>query len=221
MDMECLCKHCKQTFPLTLMKGNTCRICYQIIEVSLKGAKKRAKNHAEEYKCSYKLDEGWIHEQLFKQDYKCWWTGQDFDYSPPIIAGQANPNVVSIDRLNNEEGYTKENSVLCVNWFNRFKSKYTIPELNHILMGCVSAYAKLQQYLVPFSSQPINQVVEQKEYRELFKLPLTEAEKEKILEKLENGDYDKLRDKNKKDEEKRKEEGVKRLYEDITNSPPE
>lgn len=211
MDIEISCKHCKQVFSLTLMRGDSCKTCYQLIDVSLKAARNRAK----QYKRPYTLDENWIHEQLFNQGNKCWWTGQDFDFSHPIKRRKANPNVISIDRLNNKEGYTKENSVLCVFWFNRFKSNHTIPELNHILMGCVSAYAKLQQYFVPYSTQPINLVVEKKEYREQFEMPFNEAEIKRYLKWLDTNFYDKLQDDSKAEKKKMQEEAIKKILEDI------
>ncbi|WP_044784406.1 hypothetical protein [Bacillus cereus] len=210
MIRDKLCKHCKQSFPNTIdyMNGTSCIQCHRMINVSLKGAQERAKINNR----SYNLDANWIHEQLFKQDYRCWWTGQAFDFSETIIPNIANPNVISIDRLNNEEGYTKENSVLCVNWFNKLKSDYSIPELNHILMGCVSAYAKLQQYFVPYSSQPINQAIETN-YQDQFEMPLTEAEMAEFLKKLDNDYYDRMRT------AIRKAEGLAKLLEDIENSP--
>lgn len=180
------CKYCKQEFPNneSYFKGSSCKTCYALFETSLKNAKGRA----EKLSRSFNLDESWVHEQYAKQNQQCWWTGQDFDFSPTIVKGVANPNAVSIDRIVNEEGYTKQNSVVCVNWFNKFKSNYSIPELNYMLMGCTSAYAKIQQVFVPTSTVPFHQLGD--EYARQFHLPLTQEETDKLLKDLEEGHFE-------------------------------
>lgn len=181
------CKCCDQEFPNTdtYFKGARCIGCNALIEVSLKNAKERA----ERYGRDFELDEDWVLQQYAKQNMQCWWTGQDFDFSKSLRPRVANPNALTIDRIVNDEGYTKENSVVCVNWFNKFKNKYSIPELNYMLMGCVSAYSKIQQMFVPSSTVPFHQLDNDK-ISEEFNLPITKEEKDNLMKDIEAGHYD-------------------------------
>lgn len=151
------CKSCKsnliedEIFFKIKKEGNYelhCRRC-----MSIHKALYRAKSRAKEHSRTYALDYDWAVEQLKKQDNKCYWTRQNFDDRDPLNK-IPRENVLSIDRKQSNLGYTPDNAVFCVNWFNVWKSDLSLPELHHKLQGYLMAYAKIREmdtsYLQPF-----------------------------------------------------------------------
>lgn len=74
-------------------------------------------------------------EQYNKQKGLCYYTGihlkmlttENFKYK-----NQPDFDVLSVDRVNNEEGYVKENIVLCINAVNKMKGIFPLETLNYI-----------------------------------------------------------------------------------------
>ena len=57
---------------------------------------------------------------------KCYFTGRKFSY---IERGGNTQDVLSIDRLDNDKGYTDSNIVACTSTVNAFKANLTIDEI--------------------------------------------------------------------------------------------
>jgi hypothetical protein len=56
---------------------------------------------------------------------RCYYTGIEIDYNKPT-------NHISIDRIDNDKGYTDDNIVGCANSVNGFKANLTIEEIGKL-----------------------------------------------------------------------------------------
>jgi hypothetical protein len=192
---ETRCSSCGQWFPKEdfYYKKNerqiagvtsNCRTCLAI-NTCLSGAKARSYTKS----ISYEIDIDWARNQLVLQDHRCWWTRQEFDFGDTEIKGLSKYNSLTIDRIDNNEGYTMENSVFVVYWFNTFKGSHNFPELNQKLLGCINAFSVLQTQYRPVNSLTIKDAHDL--HTDEFITPTeTSAMEAKFKKELEEGKYD-------------------------------
>lgn len=75
------------------------------------------------------VDVAWVDLQLELQGGRCYWSGV-----PMLLTSDScDPHQVSIDRVNNDLGYTKENCVLVCSWINHGRGKYTGTDFMRVL----------------------------------------------------------------------------------------
>lgn len=119
-----ICKHCKEEKEISLFKirpknkdgyANQCKRCeYEITSISrqaylLKHWAKRLFLHAKKHnKYDFDIDEQFVSELYEKQNGRCYWFNVKLE--PSNIAKY--PWQPSLDRLDREKGYTKDNVVL-------------------------------------------------------------------------------------------------------------
>jgi len=92
-----------------------------IIRVRVLAAKYRAKRKNLEFN----IDEDYINELLIKQNYRCIYTNTELDLKMGSDDMFINPNTISIDRINNKLGYTKNNVALVTAIVNNMKNDLT------------------------------------------------------------------------------------------------
>lgn len=62
------------------------------------------------------IDHEWVEEQFKRQDCRCYWTNMIMDMDNVFMPGY--PFSPSLERLDSDKGYTKDNVVLCLSLFN-------------------------------------------------------------------------------------------------------
>tara|TARA_S200000501_G_scaffold294463_1_gene280211 strand:+ start:849 stop:1343 length:495 start_codon:yes stop_codon:yes gene_type:complete len=70
------------------------------------------------------IDEQWLKEQYERQNKCCYWSGYPIDIES--VKERNNPLAPSLDRLDDNKGYTKDNVVLTIRLFNL--GRQTCPE---------------------------------------------------------------------------------------------
>ena len=70
-----------------------------------------------------------ILDKFEEQDGKCFYSGL------PLVLEKKQPLSISIDRVDNQKGYTLENTVLCGLAINIFKGKYDIKDIEEIVLA--------------------------------------------------------------------------------------
>ena len=88
----------------------------------------------------FNIDLNWIFEQRDKQNNKCWYSGKEMIWSTGYIEDlkRMNPLAITIERLDSNKGYVKENCVLCCWMPNRSKGDGTIEELIDFSLAIVN-----------------------------------------------------------------------------------
>ena len=103
-------KNKKQISPLSFIYRNTLQ--------SLKSRKKKDKN------IEFDITREYLNDLWEKQDGKCYYTGIDM----VIVKEGKHPQHPSLDRIDSEKGYTKDNVVLCCQSINFAKHSYKIED---------------------------------------------------------------------------------------------
>ena len=93
-----------------------------------------AKHRAKKKKIAFDIDEAFINELLVKQNGLCKYSGVLLDInSIGGVKTQMNINSLSIDRINSDKGYTKDNVVLVSAIVNTMKSDLTEKEFLSVI----------------------------------------------------------------------------------------
>lgn len=129
--LDCKCKFCGDDDPNNFYENNhsTCKSC------QVKNKKEQRKNrmsdiitclythgkHSKtaENKGGFQLSKQDIEDILEKQNYKCYYTGIEFDKT---LDNTNKLNHPTLDRIDSSKGYTKENVVICTWWSNISKN---------------------------------------------------------------------------------------------------
>ena len=75
-----------------------------------------------------------------KQDRKCFYTGL------PFVIKSKHPMSMTIDRIDNNKGYTVDNIVLCSRAINLMKHTYPYSDLMPIFKAAIKHYKNLNKY---------------------------------------------------------------------------
>lgn len=92
-------------------------------------AKKYSRKFSAELDVS--IDQKWVQEQLSKQGFRCYWTGVPFDMD--LSRRDTNPRSPSLDRLDNNRGYTPDNVIICMWCVNRMRGATSVAEFSEII----------------------------------------------------------------------------------------
>jgi hypothetical protein len=95
-------------------------------EYPLKALLSSIKSGAKNRKLDFKIDYKFIQNLWKNQKGLCYYT----NVSMKLTARQKNPYQVSIDRIDSNLGYTKENTVLCCQAINYMKNDYSLKDFN-------------------------------------------------------------------------------------------
>jgi len=79
------------------------------------------------------IDYLYLKELFEKQDKKCYYSNIDLR-----IEGKKDYDTASVDRINSDLGYTKDNIVWCINSINIMKSNHTMEVFNAIVDGLLN-----------------------------------------------------------------------------------
>jgi hypothetical protein len=93
-------------------------------------------------KRQFNLDVKWLMQQRDKQENKCYYIGKDMIWSTGLIdkGKRINPLAVTIDRIDSNRGYVKNNCVLCCWWANCAKSVGTYEEMFLFSLELIKKY---------------------------------------------------------------------------------
>ena len=106
-----------------------------IEEFPLKSLLSSAKSGAKSRKLVFEIDYTFIQYLWEKQQGLCFYTKMPMR----LTARNKNPYQVSIDRINSNIGYTKNNSVLCCQSINYMKNDYDIDVFNDLIKSLQEA----------------------------------------------------------------------------------
>lgn len=140
-----VCQRCKKERELSEFKEyrkNTCRECYNIYQKDLMN--KRAsnlegylqaqiiniRNHKTRSKHELNLDLDFLKELYNKQNGKCALSNIELQ----IGYNRKNPYTLSIDRIDSDKGYTKDNVQLVIAAINTFKANYNVKDIFDITL---------------------------------------------------------------------------------------
>lgn len=98
----------------------------------------RIRKRARKKKIDYDLDLLWLIDRIQKG--RCEYTGIKFKLEPHITT--LNPFYPSIDRIDSNKGYTKDNCKVVIIGFNNLKGANNIEEVNKFCKGLVEIYEK-------------------------------------------------------------------------------
>jgi hypothetical protein len=128
------CKYCGETDPIKFSGGNktTCRECQKKInrsQITLEeNLYKRSRNNAINLKLEYSLDKAFIKELLESQEYKCKYSGIKFENN-----FHNKLTYPTIDRINSDKGYTKDNVCICTLMVNIMKNTLSVTEFKDLV----------------------------------------------------------------------------------------
>lgn len=139
-NLERLCRDCRVNRPFKNGDYETVR-CLQCLKKKQEDRKKQIisndpiyyklkrlcfniKKRAAAKGYAYDIDPDYSYEIYRNQNGKCFYTGIDMTCGVYAGAGNRDYRAISIDRLNNNKGYEKDNVVLCCFWANT--AKYTL-----------------------------------------------------------------------------------------------
>lgn len=128
------CKYCGETDPTKFPRGakTTCKECQKKINRSQMSLEehlyKRSKNNALSLKLEYNLDKAFIKELLEAQDYKCKYSGIKFENN-----FHNKLTYPTIDRIDSNQGYTKDNVCICTLMVNIMKNVLSITEFKELV----------------------------------------------------------------------------------------
>ena len=100
--------------------------------VSNKRNRKNPNDHRKVFNLTYEQ----VLDVYNKYDCKCFYSGQKF------IIEKYHPMSMSIDRIDNNKGYTIDNIVLCSRAINLMKNKYPYSDLIPIFKAAIKNYKK-------------------------------------------------------------------------------
>lgn len=94
----------------------------------------------------FNLNEQFLYELYNKQRGLCYYTNVPMKISTDnfTIKGQADLDVVSVDKINPDLGYIENNVVLCCSGINKLKGNSTIEELEYFLKNIANKYNENQ-----------------------------------------------------------------------------
>ncbi len=102
-----------------------------------------AKHRAIRKKIPFDIDEEFINELLIKQNFKCKYSNLELELEFGNDDNRVSPNTISIDRVNSDLGYVKNNVVLVSAIVNTMKNEFSEEEfLNTVNLICENSKKK-------------------------------------------------------------------------------
>ena len=99
------------------------------VENTLRTIVWHARQRAKKKNLIFEIDEEYILNLLKKQDGKCAATGIKLESSKANTKKYKSPFTISLDRIDSDKGYTKDNVQLVCIMFNEMKNIYTMKEV--------------------------------------------------------------------------------------------
>lgn len=113
---------------------------------------RQATDRSAEWKRHIDIDEKWIEYLLNIQNYKCYYTGVPFNLS------KSNGNTFSIERVDSDKGYTKDNVVLILADLNRMKWELSLDRFIDLCGRVTTRFKDRPLGALPPSGPPFAQV---------------------------------------------------------------
>ncbi len=127
IEISCCSRACRGEFLKTHYTGtNNPNYKHSPLELILTNRLKGAKTRAEEKKLPFNLTVEYLLKLFNEQGGQCYYSGLPLEVMSKYWDGEADLNVMSIDRVKPELGYVEGNVVFCCNGINKLKGGHPV-----------------------------------------------------------------------------------------------